>query len=33
MSSEAVMGAHGPEPYRDADQLIRAIQAIAGQQS
>jgi hypothetical protein len=27
-SSETVMGADGPEPYQEAEELIRGIQAI-----
>jgi hypothetical protein len=30
-SSDAVMGAHGPEPHHEAAELIRGIQAIAAE--
>ena len=30
-SSEAVMGAQGPEPHLEAEELIRGIQAIAAE--
>ena len=32
-SSEAAMGAHGPEPHHEAEEMIRGIQAIVAERS